>query len=141
GFARVERTTDRVQIGVGQHAATVVTQTAARIVEVGAWHVDVHVDAGIVVFGAGVTHQRGTTHGHAARVHSGHATVHAAMPGTAHGHRAHHVLHAQPVDGIGPGHLRLHARAWRERAARVAAAVDRLREQRVGTILPRLDDH
>src|SRR3546814_2266019 len=60
-FPRIDRATDGMQVGVGQHAPAVVTQADARIVEIGAWHVDVHVHAG-AVFGTGVTHDRSEEH-------------------------------------------------------------------------------
>src|SRR3546814_10140071 len=72
-FPRIDRATDGMQVGVGQHAPAVVTQADARIVEIGAWHVDVHVHAG-AVFGTGVTHDgcgRGRHAGHAAVIHAG----------------------------------------------------------------------
>src|SRR3546814_11048432 len=57
-----------------------------------------------------------------------------------HRHRAHHVLHPQPYPGIHRRDLGLHALPWRQSAAGVARAVDRLGEQRIGVLVLRLDD-
>src|SRR3546814_11916922 len=110
-----------MQFGVGQHAPAVVTQADARIVEIGAWHVDVHVHAG-AVFGTGVTHDgcgRGRHAGHAAVIHAGmthtgRRGMTAAVIHPPHRHRAHHVLHPQPYPAIHRRTLGLHALPWRQ---------------------------
>ncbi len=50
-----------------------------------------------------------------------------------------HVRHGEQLAGIQRRHFRLHSRTRCQRTARVARTVDRLREDRIGAVLARLD--
>ena len=77
---------------------------------------------------AGLAHAR-----HRAMIHAGHAAAHVM------GHA--HVHHGQQLDRVQRRHVGLHAGARRQRGARVAGAVHGLREDGVGAVLGRFDDH
>src|SRR3546814_9058245 len=77
---------------------------------------------------------------HASMTQTGRRGMTAAVIHPPHRHRAHHVLHPQPYPGIHRRDLGLHALPWRQSAAGVARAVDRLGEQRIGVLVLRLDD-
>ena len=156
----------RAQIGVREHAAAVVAQTDAGIREPRHRHRRLHVDRGIVRLGRGVSlglHRvrgvirRGVRfvtrvlrrrHGlvvtgmlarRRARVSMARVlgcgrfvTAVAGVP---------HVRHRQIDRRIERGHRGFEAFAHCERRARVAAAIERLREQRERVRAARLDEH
>ena len=64
--------------------------------------------------------------------------VHTAVPHAT--HVSHHVRHGKPLHLVERRHRCLQALAYRQRAARIAAAVHRLREDRIGVVLGR-DQH
>src|SRR3989338_9806775 len=100
-----------MQIGVGQHPATVVAQTEAGIVELGGRRIAAHVGtrsvfAFCMAHAYGSDHRHAATHGvgtvihdHAAMIHARHAAVihtrHITVihAGHAAAHIAHHVAH------------------------------------------------
>src|SRR5690606_19340714 len=105
-----------MQIGKSEYASAVITQTNARVVQIGARHIDMHIGTRAVL-SPGVTHlAAGTSHRHSTVTHTGHASMvhpcHGSMAHAAHGlsaccavvhtchacaHGAHHVRHGQPL--------------------------------------------
>lgn len=135
----------RVQVRLCQHAAAIVAQAYARVIEVGARGVHAHVGAR-AVFGSGMAHPGARTrrllHGHVVHgvltvIHGHSAMIHAVHPGT---HGAHHVGHGQPFGLVECGDGCGESRTRGERAAGEAGAIHRLGEDRVG-IVCRFDDH
>src|SRR6266404_5926316 len=102
-----------------RHVAHVVTHTRhrARVGRTGALIHSLHV-ALLMAHALHRTHVH-SAHIHSTRAHAGHAVSHT------------HIHHGEQRPRIERWHLRLHARLGRQRATRVARAVERLRENRV----------
>ena len=82
----IQRTADGVQIGISEHAPTVITQPDAGVVQIGSGRIDTHIDTG-TVFAASMVHS-GCFHCHATVLHLGHMS-HATLT-----HDSHHIDHA-----------------------------------------------
>src|SRR3546814_10278829 len=117
--ARFQRTYHGVHCGQGEYPRTIVTQTNAWVVKVGARHVDPHIDAA-AIFGPGVAHLgAGASCCHCAMIHASHACVihvlHAAMVHSGHSavvHTAHGRLAGRSVahSGHATAHCAHHVR-------------------------------
>src|SRR3979411_2031965 len=77
-----------------------------------------------------VIHAFHRTHVHPAHVHATHAHAGHVVTHT-HTHTHTHIHHGEQRTGIERRHFRLHAKLGRQRATRIARAVERLREDRV----------
>src|SRR3546814_528728 len=121
--ARVHGAAYRMQVCQGQYPSAVIAQPNSGVVQVGVWHINVHIGARAVL-GSGMTYGATGlvfTHGamvhtshhpghasvvhtyHGAMIHSRHgrlartAVIHACHPSHAAAHSTHHVGHIQPL--------------------------------------------
>src|SRR5207245_7379405 len=86
---------------------------------------------------AGAATALAALHRHRAVIHAVRGVLHRHV----HLHLTHHIAHSQARTRIEWRDLGAHPRPWRERAARVARAIHRLREDRIGAVVRRRDEH
>ena len=133
GLAAVGIGEQRAQVGVGQHAPAVVAQADAGIREPRLGRRRLHVDAGVALFAGGMQRRCHCSQPCLAVLVSPPVRRVARMIGARRGGSVHavaHVGHRQIDDAVELRHGSGEPVAYRERAARVTRAVERLREDR-----------